>query len=74
MFSDSLKKDQKFNENTNFKQEFITTEEATDLFEKMLNLMSSLIWDGISGSSEEAWKVEYFRFLSYFTLNDLKNY
>jgi hypothetical protein len=71
---DSLKKDQKFNENTNFKQEFITTEEATDLFEKMLNLMSSLIWDGISGSSEEAWKVEYFRFLSYFTLNDLKNY
>ncbi len=65
---DSLKKDQKNIENSNFKQEFVTTEEATDLFEKMLNLMSSLIWDGISGSSEEAWKVEYFRFLSYLTL------
>ena len=59
---DDLKKDQKPIEN--IKNDFFVTKEANDLFEKILNLMSSLIWEGIIGSNEEAWKVNYLSFIS----------
>ncbi len=55
---DDLKKDQKSIDNK--RNEFVITKEANELLEKILNLMSSLIWEGINSSNEEAWKVWLF--------------
>ena len=37
--------------------EFVITEEAKDLCDKILNLIFKLMWDGVVGSNEEVWKV-----------------
>lgn len=48
----------------------VNTNEANELCEKVLYLIFRLLWDGIPGSNEEAWKVNYPCFLANF-INDL---
>jgi len=34
----------------------LNSQEANDLYEKIISLIFRLMWDGVSGSNEEAWK------------------
>ena len=40
-------------------KEYLESSEATNFCESMLDLMFKLLWEGIAGSSEEAWKVSH---------------
>ena len=39
------------------------TKESKELCEKILILMSTLVWEGVVGSNEDAWKVKQYLFL-----------
>lgn len=43
----------------------VRSQEATELCEKVIYIIYRLIWDGVQGSSDDAWKVNK-KFLSYF--------
>ena len=43
--------------------------DAVELFEKLLYLIFKLLWEGVSGSNEEAWKVRVILLLGYSSLS-----
>lgn len=55
-----------YNNKNNIGNEYLESVEAKMFCESMLDLMFRLLWEGIVGSSEEAWKVSYIKIDSFY--------